>query len=146
MSANSRAGGIAPPRFHVSVHLLLCLARTEEICSSAEMAAQVQSHATFLRRVLAPLVRAGIVDAREGRVGGYRLARSADRITLGEVYSALRAAAVQATEGTGCEPGCGAAAEILDRVLDEILKEAEDRVVALLSRYTIADLARRVER
>lgn len=145
MSASSRAGGIAPPRFGVAVHILVWLARTEGICPSAEIASQVQSHSTFLRRVLAPLVQAGIVEAREGREGGYLLGRSADSITLGEVYTAVKTAAAHATEGPDGDPDCGTAGEQLDLALGVILDQAEEQVVDFLSRHTIADLARKVE-
>lgn len=145
MSASSRAGGIAPPRFGVAVHILVWLARTEGICPSTEIASQLQSHSTFLRRVLAPLVKAGIVEAREGRVGGYFLGRSADSITLGEVYTAVKATATQATEEPNGDPDCGTAGEQLDLALGVILDQAEEQVVDFLNRFTIADLALKVD-
>jgi Rrf2 family protein len=42
----------------------------------------------FLPRVMADLVDAGLVVGRRGRTGGYRLAKSADAITLLEIISA----------------------------------------------------------
>jgi len=145
MTASSRAGGIAPPRFGVAVHILVLLALTEGVCPSAEIASQVQSHSTFLRRVLSPLVQSGIVEAREGRVGGYQLAKSADRITLGDVYTAITTTAVQATEGCDDEPDCGPRGAQLDLALGVILEQAEEQVVDFLSRFTIADLVRKVD-
>src|SRR5260370_40933260 len=56
------------------------------------MAQALKSHAVLVRRVLAQLVRAHLIQAREGRAGGYRLARSADQITLAEVYQAVAVA------------------------------------------------------
>lgn len=43
----------------------------------------------FLPRVMRELVSAGLVEARHGRTGGYRLARPADRISLLDVISAV---------------------------------------------------------
>ena len=43
----------------------------------------------FLPRVLRDLARAGLVEARTGRTGGYRLARPADAITLFDVIAAV---------------------------------------------------------
>jgi len=42
----------------------------------------------FLPRVMSDLVAAGLVVGRRGRTGGYRLARSAERITLLDIISA----------------------------------------------------------
>jgi len=39
----------------------------------------------FLEQILLELKRAGIVDSRRGRLGGYVLARPPERITFGEV-------------------------------------------------------------
>src|SRR6266508_4928271 len=47
---------------------------------------------SFSPQVLGDLVRAGLVEARAGREGGYRLARSPSRVSLLEV--------VEASEGT----------------------------------------------
>jgi Rrf2 family protein len=43
----------------------------------------------FLPRVLRDLARAGLVEARTGRTGGYRLARPAASITLFDVIAAV---------------------------------------------------------
>lgn len=47
----------------------------------------------YLAKHLQSLARAGIIEAAEGRGGGYRLARSADRLTLLDI--------VEAVEGSG---------------------------------------------
>jgi Rrf2 family protein len=39
----------------------------------------------FLEQILLELKRAGIVDSRRGRLGGYVLARPPERVTFGEV-------------------------------------------------------------
>ncbi|MFO7319594.1 MAG: Rrf2 family transcriptional regulator [Clostridia bacterium] len=145
MTSRARTFGIAPPRFHVAVHILVWLAKTGDVCPSNEIASEVRGHATFLRRVLAPLVQAGIVEAREGRVGGYTLAKPAERISLGEVYTVLRGAAAPGEKGAvGGDEGTGRGKR-LDRVLSEILGQAEEQAVDLLSRITIADLARKLD-
>jgi Rrf2 family transcriptional regulator, iron-sulfur cluster assembly transcription factor len=43
----------------------------------------------FLPRVLRDLARAGLVEARTGRTGGYRLARASRAITLFDVIAAV---------------------------------------------------------
>lgn len=43
----------------------------------------------YVRAAMSDLRRAGIVSTRRGRVGGYRLARSADAITLADIIRAV---------------------------------------------------------
>ena len=75
--------------FPVAVQALVYLAQPEVACSSSAMAPELNVHAVFLRRVLAQLGRANLIEAREGRDGGHRLARSPEQITLAEVYRAV---------------------------------------------------------
>jgi Rrf2 family protein len=125
----------------VAVQALVVIAETEGPCSSSTMAQDLKAHAVFMRRVLAHLVRANIVQAREGRDGGYRLARPAEHITLAEVYQAVKLADPQ--EDTACSSSVNARVQI---VLDEIGAEAERRLLELLGHYTLASILERVER
>ncbi|TYP74905.1 RrF2 family transcriptional regulator [Paenibacillus methanolicus] len=132
----NRTYQIEPPKFRKAVHILIYLAKDGAFQSSATIACSVQSHATFLRRILALLANAGIVETREGREGGYGLKTSPDRISLAEVYMAVR----------GEEHDCAAAeaaceqTEMLDSAMDEIMLEADKRMQEFLQGYTLADL------
>lgn len=140
MSTANRGVNIGPPRFKIAVHSIVWLAKSGSLLSSAMIANQVKSHATFMRRVMQALAIAGIVESKGGREGGYILRKSADHITLGEIYTAVN----------GCtEPeydvNCGEAGEQLDAELEKILLEAEQRTIDYLRQYTISDVMERVD-
>ncbi|HEX4715696.1 MAG TPA: Rrf2 family transcriptional regulator [Ktedonobacteraceae bacterium] len=128
-----------PGWFPMAVQALVAIAGTEGHCSSAAMAQDLNAHAVFVRRVLAQLARANIVQAREGRDGGYRLAHSADQITLAEVYQAVKVA--DAAEDTACSVGVNARVR---GVLDEIEAEAEQHLLEVLGQHTLASVLERV--
>ncbi|MEI4801234.1 RrF2 family transcriptional regulator [Bacillus sp. NPDC077411] len=77
--------------FGLAVQSLLVLADYDGICPSAIMAEKLGTKSLFLRKILTHLVKAELIAAKEGRDGGYYLARSANEITLVEVYDAIRA-------------------------------------------------------
>ena len=54
-----------------------------------DLAAGQQLPVAFLERILGDLRRGGVVTSVRGRSGGYRLARSADEITLADVIRAV---------------------------------------------------------
>ena len=58
MKKVNRIDQIGRPRFRIAVHALVWLAQKECVCSSKAIAERVNSHATFLRRVLATLMSA----------------------------------------------------------------------------------------
>jgi Rrf2 family protein len=141
MSTANRGVNIGPPRLKIAIHSIVWLAKSDGILSSAMIASQVDSHATFMRRVMQALAAAGIVESKGGREGGYILLKAADQITLGEIYSAV---------STGCEEpeydvNCGEAGEQLDVEIEKILHEAELRTIEHLRQYTIANVMNRVE-
>src|SRR6185312_3855940 len=60
-------------------------ARSGEPLMISEISRQKAIPKKFLEQILLDLKRAGIVESRRGRLGGYVLARPAERITFGEV-------------------------------------------------------------
>jgi len=134
----NRNSQIGPPRFRIAVHILVRLAKDGAFLSSASIACAVNSHATFLRRILASLAQADIVEAREGREGGYGLKLPPDEITLAAVYMAVRS---EEPECVGkLDPEACSQAELLDNALEEILFEADQATLAYLRKYTIQDI------
>lgn len=141
MSTANRGVNIGPPRFKIAVHSIVWLAKSSSILSSAMIANQVNSHATFMRRVMQALATAGIVESRGGREGGYYLLKSADQITLGEIYSAVSVGPAE----PDFDVDCGEAGEQLDLELEKILHDAEQQTIDYLRQFTIADVMNRVE-
>lgn len=125
--------------FRVAVRGLVILAETGEICSSGAMARDLNAHAVFLRRIMAQLVQANIVLAREGRDGGYYLARPAENITLAEVYQAVKAVEAHDEAAWPLREN-----EPLQQALNEVAAEAEQSLLQVLSNHTIASMMKRV--
>jgi Rrf2 family protein len=69
----------------------LAAAAPEALLSSEHIAAEASIPAPYVPKVLRPLVEAGLVEARRGRGGGFRLARPAGHICLHEVLDAAGA-------------------------------------------------------
>lgn len=129
----------------MAAHALAVLAQSEEGYPSGYVASSVNTHAVFLRRILRDLAAAGLVLAREGRSGGYRLARPASRISLAEVYRAVEPggpfAESPAEPNARCPVGAGMRAAFA-----EAAGTAERGLLAALSGETVASLARRAVR
>jgi len=132
-------------RFAMAAHALAVLAQSREGYPSAYVASSVNTHAVFLRRILGDLVAAGLVDAREGRTGGYRLAKPPEQITLADVYRAVEPegplSESPAAPNVRCPIGAG-----MRRAFSETAGAAEDGLLAALADETVADLSRRALR
>ncbi|MGP3937946.1 Rrf2 family transcriptional regulator [Nonomuraea sp. KM88] len=83
----------ANSRLTVATHALTWLAlahrRGQEVLTSDQVAASVNTNPVIIRRSLGDLRRAGLVEVRHGAGAGWRLARAPEEITLLEVLDAV---------------------------------------------------------
>jgi Rrf2 family protein len=79
----------------------------------------------FLVQILNDLRRAGLIESRRGKAGGYLLARPADQITLRQIVEAVDPALLQCSVSTEGESGSGvrAAWEIVSANVHEALEK-----------------------
>jgi Rrf2 family transcriptional regulator, repressor of oqxAB len=133
--------GVASGRFAMALHALALLAQTEEGYPSAYIASSVNTHAVFLRRILRDLVAAGLVEAHEGRTGGYRLARPAGRITLADVYRAIEPDGPLAPSPADPNPRCPVGAG-MRRAFAATAQAASVGLLGALGAQTVDDLSR----
>jgi Rrf2 family nitric oxide-sensitive transcriptional repressor len=87
-----------------------------------------------LQKSVQGLVRAGYVEALQGRAGGVRLAKQPEEIRIGTVVAEL--------EGSGCLVECGRGPCPLAGmcILKVALDGAERGFIRELDRYTLADV------
>ena len=121
------------------VHALKALLELAEDCpprwrSVADLAACQALPAPMLEQLLLRMRRSGLLEARRGRVGGYRLARGASLINLAEVVGALerRQGVVDRRQ-----PASATAADRVAQLLERRLRAALERE---LGQCSLADL------
>ncbi|RED51796.1 Rrf2 family transcriptional regulator [Cohnella lupini] len=138
-------GSHHPKWFGLALQALVILSKTNaQSCPSAELAVQLQSEATLLRRILATLVKGGILDTREGRDGGYRLKKDPSDITLAEVYTVLQVGdpmsfGIKETAGTN------PFGQEMQAIFSDLTSEMERSLVDVLGRYTVEQIADRAQ-
>jgi len=122
-----------------AIRAVLTLAREdgEAVVPARTIAQQMDIPARFLPQVLGDLSRAGIVEARLGRSGGYRLARSAHTISLLDVIEATEGDTRRQTCVLTGEP-CGQTAVPCD--VHRVFSEAQVAILDRLSATSVADV------
>jgi Rrf2 family protein len=137
MAANSR--------FAVAVHALALIAwRADARHCSREIADSVATNPVVIRRLLAQLARAGIVESAHGAKGGFRLARPAAQVSLHDVYRAVEEGgffALAEKSNEKCPVACR-----MKEILDGVFARVESKVLPELKRATLADVVRRLPR
>lgn len=96
----------ADSRLSMVLHALLHMAASGRAMPSAELARCLHTNPVVVRRTMAGLREAGLVDSRKGPGGGWSLARALSDITLKDVWAALDEPSLIAmglrTAGEGC--------------------------------------------
>ncbi|WP_292676974.1 Rrf2 family transcriptional regulator [Nocardioides sp.] len=132
-----------------AVHCCVVLSQAPAPVPAQRLAEYHGVSRTYLAKHLQQLSRAGLITSTEGRVGGYRLTRAAQDITVLDVVLAIEGdePAFRCTEirqngpfpagDAQCRRPCGIA---------RAMYAAEDAWRASLAGVTVADLAAGVER
>lgn len=116
------------------LRLLIVLARRGEAIALPAFAADQGLSYNHVAKVAQELVRAGLAISHRGRNGGIELARPPAEISVGDVVRVLERG-MQLADCANC-------ALRDDCVLSGVLAEALSAFLAVLDRYTLADVAR----
>ncbi|OIQ98509.1 putative HTH-type transcriptional regulator YwnA [mine drainage metagenome] len=129
-------------RFPTALQMMLSLALAQaegvERLSSAQLAEGIDSNPTFVRRLLAPLIQAGLVRSAMGRDGGVSLSADAATITLGEIYKAVMGDKKLWTGRSDIPHRCLVSSNV-ERFFGNLADEVDESVLRLLGMRTLAD-------
>src|SRR3712207_1639675 len=134
MQLLTQAGDLGPKWFHVALRAMVLMADSKDRLKSGQIAEAIGEDPTFIRKILAELANAGLVETYGGRYGGYGLAKEPDAITVKDVYKAFETAAPAPhwyVKSTGSE-----------LFISLIISKAEENFQAVLGNFTIADILR----
>lgn len=129
-------------RYALCAAVDLAMQSPTEACQSREIAGRQEIPGPYLDQILAALKSAGLIRSIRGAGGGYNLARSPERITVGDVAQAMMRGDRLFSSHGETEPdninAPGAA---------WVVREYEERIEALLTQQlagtTLADLMHR---
>ena len=124
-----------------ALRAILHLAQQEQgkTVSTAELSDVMGIPYRFLRKIVAKLVAAELINSKRGKGGGLTLARAGDAITLLDVVSATEPDAVQLNECLVNPESCRRSDACS---LNEVLGTIQRRFLKELSAVTFARLAR----
>ena len=118
----------------------------EEVVSIQTIAREQNIPKKFLEQILNDLKKTGAIESRRGVMGGYRLARPAEEITLAIVLRHVEGALAPIScvserfyEKCSCpnEARCA---------IRNVMKEVREQVVSLMEKVTVAELCKRARR
>ena len=133
-------------QFSIAVHLLAGLGyRKGREATSGELAMSVNTSPSFVRRTLAKLSKAGLVETTTGKSGTCRLGREPKEISLLDVYEAVDAPKAFAIHAYAPLKPCPVSCNIktaLEHALTKTQEAMEDSLRSITLVEIISDLAK----
>ena len=126
-------------KFSVAVHVLILISESPPPVNSDQMAMSVGTNASYVRKILALLKKAGIVDGHRG-ISGCTLLIPPEQLTLLQIYQAVMEAPkphlldIHQNPSDRCVVGCH-----IRPVLSEMFADVEDAFARALAGKTLAD-------
>ncbi len=135
-------------QFAVAIHVLSVLGvlqkMGEERVSSRQIAMSVNTNPVVIRNLVALLKESGLVDSKEGKGGGLKLAKSPGKISLQDIYISVAHGESVLTlnkraEIKSCPVSCG-----MKKVLPTIFEEVDRAVEKSLKGKTLLSVMEKV--
>ena len=130
--------------FNVAVHALVYLDHKGDFVSSEELADNICTNPARVRKILSRLKQAGLVEAREGSVGGFRFIGDARAVTLAEVAEALKTRFVSTNWRSGDVDKECLVSSGMGRMMDGIMEELNAGCYELMKKRTIAGIEEQI--
>jgi len=123
---------------------MIHLAGAQHLSLAAEIARDNAIPRKFLDAILLELTRAGILSSKKGKGGGYRLARPADAVTVGQIIRILDGplAPIACASRTAYRP-CPDCGDVETCAIRGVMLDVRDAMALILDRTSIAALRAR---
>src|SRR6267143_6699655 len=132
-------------RFAVAVHVLTLMAwADDEPLQAQHVAESVNTNAVVIRRMLCELAESKLVVSQSGAMGGSKLAREPEQITLLDIYQAVENRGVFSLHRHPPNRHCPVGVNI-GTVLNQVLDEVDSAVERVLENITIKDVVSRLK-
>ncbi|HGO5014971.1 TPA: Rrf2 family transcriptional regulator [Klebsiella pneumoniae] len=128
-------------RFPTALQMVLSVAMAEQMgerSTSAILAYGLEANPSFIRKLMVPLTRDGIIVSTLGRNGSIHLGRPADKITLRDIYlSVIEDKKLWASRPDDVPARCVVSANAC-WYFKSVADEAEQASLNVLARHTVA--------
>lgn len=128
-------------RFATALHILTLLAKQPtEFLSSECIAGSLNINPVVVRRELKGLKTSGLVESKQGKEGGVRLAKPSENITLAEVFLVVQGSDVLGKKNQEPNPNCPVGQQI-NTELSSLFSETQQMMVDFLQKKTLASFS-----
>ncbi|MBS7563440.1 Rrf2 family transcriptional regulator [Mucilaginibacter sp. Bleaf8] len=132
-------------RFQIAVHIMTLLTVSEgEQLSSDYIAGSINANAALIRKELSNLRKHNLVSSKEGKAGGYTLAKPAQQITMAQIYQAVKQDSILGEARNAPNPAC-AVGKNINKHMAAINTGIDDLINKKLGMQSLADFSKQFQ-
>lgn len=129
-------------RFATAIHIMTLLAKSpEEWLSSDWIAGSLNVNPVIVRKELGHLKKYGLIESRQGKDGGARIAKNADHINIADIYEVVKNTEVLGKKNQNPNPQCNVGKDI-NKNLEVLFDETDDLVLQYLKSKSLSEFTR----
>lgn len=126
-------------RFQIAVHIMTLLTVSDgEQLSSDYIAGSINTNAALIRKELSNLRKHQLVSSKEGKAGGYTLAKPAQQITMAQIYLAVKQDSILGEARNAPNPACLIGKQI-NKHMATLNQDIDSLIENKLSKQTLAE-------
>lgn len=128
-------------KFAITLHILTLLSKfPDEYLSSEFLAGSMNLHPVLIRKEIANLKKHNIVESKEGKKGGTKLLRPAEKINLDDIFKMTFEKVTLGYSKNDPNPDCPVGKNINNK-LDELYDEINDKISKELSTISLTEFS-----
>jgi len=128
-------------RFATSIHILTLLAQNpQEWLTSDWIAGSVNINPVIVRKELINLKSSGLIESKQGKIGGVKIAKNPEQISISEIYESVKNSEVLGKKNQNPNPLCSVGKDI-NKNLEFLFSETNDLVFQFLKEKKLSDFS-----
>lgn len=126
-------------RFATAIHILTLLAKDpQEWLTSDWIAGSINVNPVIVRKELINLKKSGLIESRKGKVGGAKIAKNPEQISISEIYESVKNSEILGKKNQNPNPQCNVGKDI-NKNLELLFGETNDLIVQFLKEKKLSD-------
>lgn len=132
-------------RFATAIHIMALLAKSpQEWLTSEWIAGSININPAIVRKEISVLREAGLITSRQGKEGGSQLGKTAEQISISEIYRAVKNTEVLGKKNQNPNPACSVGKEI-NTHLNTLFEETDQLVTQFLGDKSLKEFSEQFE-
>ncbi|MBS1503518.1 MAG: Rrf2 family transcriptional regulator [Bacteroidetes bacterium] len=128
-------------RYPIALHILTLLNKTKsELLSSDYIAGSININPALVRKEISNLRKHGFIASKEGKGGGYSIAKPGSQITLADIYNAVKEPHILGVAKNTPNPDCAIGKQI-NKNIEELYIDLDTAFIAKLGTITLEDFS-----